>query len=62
MEGPGVGGGGRAGSKPVEHAVGHGIPGFNSRLDAFHAWAKLTWLKLQRPRSDEPGYVCIVCS
>jgi hypothetical protein len=53
MEGPGS----RSGSEPVEHAVGHGTPGFNSRLDAFRTWAKLTWMKLQRPRSDEPRYV-----
>ena len=58
-EAPGGGeGGGRAGAEPVEHAVGHGsTPGFNSRLDAFRAWAKLTWMKLQRPHSDEPRYV-----
>uniref|UniRef100_A0ACD5YNH5 Uncharacterized protein n=1 Tax=Avena sativa TaxID=4498 RepID=A0ACD5YNH5_AVESA len=59
VEGPGVGGSSRSGAEPVEHAVGHGIPGFNSRLDAFRAWAKLTWMKLQRPRSDsedEPRY------
>jgi hypothetical protein len=53
MEGPGS----RSGYEPVEHAVGHGTPGFNSRLDALRAWAKLTWMKLQRPRSDEPRYV-----
>ncbi|KAJ1296914.1 hypothetical protein BS78_01G338200 [Paspalum vaginatum] len=42
----------------VEHAVGDGIgiPGFNTRLDAFRAWARLTWMKLRRPRSDEPRY------
>jgi len=46
-------------AEPVEHAVGDGIgiPGFNSRLDAFRAWAALTWMKLRRPpRSDEPRY------
>lgn len=62
------GGNGRAGevvgtgkrAEPVEHAVGDaGIPGFNSRLDAFRTWATLTWMKmkLRRPRSDEPRYV-----
>lgn len=52
---------GRAGevgkrAEPVEHAVG--IPGFNSRLDAFRTWAALTWMKLRRPRcsDDEPRY------
>jgi hypothetical protein len=46
-------------AEPVEHAVGGdaGIPGFNSRLDAFRAWARLTWTKLRRPRSDEPRYL-----
>ncbi|KAM3406443.1 hypothetical protein ACQJBY_000498 [Aegilops geniculata] len=54
---PGVGGGSRSGAEPVEQAVGHGgVPGFNSRLDAFRTWAKLTWMKLQRPRSDDPRY------
>ena len=38
-----------------------GIPGFNSRLDAFRAWARLTWMKLRRARSDEPWYLC-ACS
>ncbi|KAF6993231.1 hypothetical protein CFC21_010150 [Triticum aestivum] len=57
MEAPGVGDGSRPGAEPVEQAVGHGgVPGFNSRLDAFRAWAKLTWMKLQRPRSDDPRY------
>ncbi|CAM0873448.1 unnamed protein product [Alopecurus aequalis] len=59
MEGPDVGGGSRSSAEPVEHAVGHGIPGFNSRLDAFRAWAKLTWMKFQRPHSDEPRYSCL---
>lgn len=59
---PGVGGGSRPGAEPVEQAVGHGgVPGFNSRLDAFRTWAKLTWMKLQRPRSDDPRYV-LLCS
>lgn len=63
-------GSGRAGevvggkrAEPVEHAVGDGIgiPGFNSRLDAFRAWAALTWMKLRRPpRSDEPRYATCV--
>ncbi|CAN6312559.1 unnamed protein product [Urochloa humidicola] len=44
-------------AEPVEHAVGvGGTPGFNSRLDAFRAWARLAWMKLRRPRSDEPRY------
>ncbi|CAN6294895.1 unnamed protein product [Urochloa humidicola] len=45
-------------AEPVEHAVGAGAgtPGFNSRLDAFRAWARLAWMKLRRPRSDEPRY------
>jgi len=50
-------------AEPVEHAVGDGIgiPGFNSRLDAFRAWAALTWMKLRRPpRSDEPRYATCV--
>lgn len=51
-------------AEPVEHAVGGdgvGIPGFNSRLDAFRAWAALTWMKLRRPpRSDEPRYATCV--
>ncbi|KQK21483.1 uncharacterized protein LOC100834677 [Brachypodium distachyon] len=55
MEGAGFGSG-RSGAEPVEQAVGHGVPGFNSRLDAFRAWAKLAWMKLQRRRSDEPRY------
>ncbi|KAL6878276.1 hypothetical protein ACP4OV_012446 [Aristida adscensionis] len=56
-EGAGGEQGKRKGTEPVEHAVGDvGIPGFNSRLDAFRAWAKLTWMKLRRPRSDEPRY------
>lgn len=58
MEGAGFGSG-RSGAEPVEQAVGHGVPGFNSRLDAFRAWAKLAWMKLQRRRSDEPRYVCV---
>ncbi|CAL4939683.1 unnamed protein product [Urochloa decumbens] len=62
----GAGGGAGAGeaaagkpAEPVEHAVGGiggGTPGFNSRLDAFRAWARLAWMKLRRPRSDEPRY------
>ncbi|VAH01127.1 unnamed protein product [Triticum turgidum subsp. durum] len=57
MEAPGVRAGSRSGAEPVEQAVGHGgTPGFNSRLDAFRTWAKLTWMKLQRPRSDDPRY------
>jgi hypothetical protein len=57
----GGGGGleGVKGAEPVEQAVGPGaaaIPGFNSRLDAFRAWAKLTWMKLRRPHSGEPRY------
>ncbi|XP_004984201.2 uncharacterized protein LOC101757961 [Setaria italica] len=60
----GAAGGGAAGeaagkrAEPVEQALGGdvGIPGFNSRLDAFRAWARLTWMKLRRPRSDEPRY------
>ncbi|KAF8728845.1 hypothetical protein HU200_018132 [Digitaria exilis] len=50
---------GTKGAEPVEHAVGDdvgGIPGFNSRVDAFRTWARLTWMKLRRPRSDEPRY------
>ncbi|PWZ52182.1 hypothetical protein Zm00014a_042663 [Zea mays] len=62
VDGEGVqGAAGRAGevgkrAEPVEHAVG--IPGFNSRLDAFRTWAALTWMKLRRPRcsDDEPRY------
>ncbi|KAF0911838.1 hypothetical protein E2562_012323 [Oryza meyeriana var. granulata] len=58
-EGEGGGRGeGPKGAEPVEQAVAHdaaAIPGFNSRLDAFRAWAKLTWMKLRRPHSDEPG-------
>lgn len=50
----------RAGAEPIEHAVPDGVgvpPGFNSRLDAFRTWAGLMWMKLRRPRSDEPaGY------
>lgn len=48
-------------AEPVEHAVGDGvgIPGFNSRLDAFRTWARLTWKKLRLPRSDEPRYVSV---
>ncbi|CAD6211366.1 unnamed protein product [Miscanthus lutarioriparius] len=69
LAGEGVGKGvqgavGRAGevagkrAEPVEHAVGDavGIPGFNSRLDAFRTWAALAWMKLRRPRADEPRY------
>uniref|UniRef100_A0A452XQQ3 Uncharacterized protein n=2 Tax=Aegilops tauschii subsp. strangulata TaxID=200361 RepID=A0A452XQQ3_AEGTS len=53
----GVGGGSRPGAEPVEQAVGHGgVPGFNSRLDAFRTWAKLTWMKLERPHSDDHRY------
>lgn len=60
--GPGEGGTmkQRAG-EPVEHAVGDGVgvpPGFNSRLDAFRTWARLTWMKLRQPRSEEPRYIC----
>ncbi|KAF8698614.1 hypothetical protein HU200_034857 [Digitaria exilis] len=50
---------GTKGAEPVEHAVRDdvgGIPGFNSRVDAFRTWARLTWMKLRRPRSDEPRY------
>ncbi|GJN31644.1 hypothetical protein PR202_gb20064 [Eleusine coracana subsp. coracana] len=50
-------GGKRRAGEPVEHAVGDGVgvpPGFNSRLDAFRTWARLTWMKLRQPRSDEP--------
>ncbi|CAL4914654.1 unnamed protein product [Urochloa decumbens] len=49
-------------AEPVEHAVGDigagagGTPGFNSRLDALRTWARLAWMKLRRPRSDEPRY------
>ncbi|XP_066350244.1 uncharacterized protein [Miscanthus floridulus] len=45
-------------AEPVELAVGDavGIPGFNSRLDAFRTWAALKWMKLRRPRADEPRY------
>ncbi|KAK3147081.1 hypothetical protein QOZ80_3BG0277810 [Eleusine coracana subsp. coracana] len=52
-------GGKRRAGEPVEHAVGDGVgvpPGFNSRLDAFRTWARLTWMKLRQPRSDEPRY------
>jgi hypothetical protein len=50
-------------AEPVELAVGEAvsIPGFNSRLDAFRTWAALTWMKLRRPRSDEPRYVMCEC-
>nr|CAB3495763.1 unnamed protein product [Digitaria exilis] len=56
---------GTKGAEPVEHAVRDdvgGIPGFNSRVDAFRTWARLTWMKLRRPRSDEPRYACDNCS
>uniref|UniRef100_A0A0D9VUM1 Uncharacterized protein n=1 Tax=Leersia perrieri TaxID=77586 RepID=A0A0D9VUM1_9ORYZ len=45
------------GAEPVEQAVGHpaATPGFNSRVDAFRAWAKLALMKLRRPHSDEPS-------
>ncbi|RLN39815.1 uncharacterized protein C2845_PM01G16680 [Panicum miliaceum] len=59
MQGAGGGAGEAAGKRaePIEHAVADpGIPGFNSRLDAFRAWARLTWMKLRRARSDEPRY------
>ncbi|XP_062209281.1 uncharacterized protein LOC133911079 [Phragmites australis] len=55
----GASGGEREGKRaePVEHAIGDvGIPGFNSRLDAFRTLARLTLMKLWRPRSDEPQY------
>jgi len=56
MQGAGEAAGKRA--EPVEHAVRDaGIPGFNSRLDAFRAWARLTWMKLRRARADEPRYI-----
>ncbi|KAL5217522.1 hypothetical protein ABZP36_018206 [Zizania latifolia] len=53
----GAGGGGESkGAEPVEQALGHDTPGFNSRMDTFRAWAKLALMKIRRPHSDEPRY------